>query len=186
VFRRGEGEGELRKVQGFRKRRKGACDAGRLIPSADAGGDPQRKGRGQPGRPPARGTRTIRMCSFDARIRGSTRPPPKEIDKRDWENREGSLLISRARATRTLRRCSLDVRSRRPSRLPSVERKRASLEGTIYMGKRWSLNARNEGQSVDSPGEAESSQVMSEGLAQQPQSKAPHGLAWLVLKWSGE
>ena len=32
---------------------------------------------GSPGRPPARGTRTIRMCSFDARNRGSTRPPLK-------------------------------------------------------------------------------------------------------------
>ena len=32
---------------------------------------------GQPGRPPARGTRTIGMCSFDARNRGSTRLPLK-------------------------------------------------------------------------------------------------------------
>jgi hypothetical protein len=32
---------------------------------------------GQPGSPPARGTRTIRMCSFDARTRGSTRLPLK-------------------------------------------------------------------------------------------------------------
>jgi len=32
---------------------------------------------GQPGRPPARGTRTIGMCSFDARTRGSTRLPLK-------------------------------------------------------------------------------------------------------------
>ena len=32
---------------------------------------------GQPGCPPARGTRTIRMCSFDARTRGSTRLPLK-------------------------------------------------------------------------------------------------------------
>src|SRR4029078_7889137 len=31
----------------------------------------------EPGRPPARGTRTIRMCSFDARKRGSTRLPLK-------------------------------------------------------------------------------------------------------------
>ena len=31
----------------------------------------------QPGRPPARGTRTIRKCSFDARTRGSTRPSQK-------------------------------------------------------------------------------------------------------------
>src|SRR5262249_47035075 len=33
--------------------------------------------KGQPGRPPARGTRTIGMCSFDARNRGSTRLPLK-------------------------------------------------------------------------------------------------------------
>jgi len=32
---------------------------------------------GSPGRPPARGTRTIRMCSFDARNRGSARQPLK-------------------------------------------------------------------------------------------------------------
>jgi hypothetical protein len=32
---------------------------------------------GQPGRPPARGTRTIGMCSLDARNRGSTRRPLK-------------------------------------------------------------------------------------------------------------
>jgi hypothetical protein len=35
---------------------------------------------GQPGRPPARGTRTIGMCSFDARNRGSTKLPLK----REW------------------------------------------------------------------------------------------------------
>jgi len=56
-------------------------------------GDPNRHGmrgwtrmggeRGQPGRPPARGTRTLRRCSFDARNRGSTRLPPKEVGKRD-------------------------------------------------------------------------------------------------------
>jgi hypothetical protein len=32
-------------------------------------------GEGRPSRPPARGTRTIGMCSFDARNRGSTRLP---------------------------------------------------------------------------------------------------------------
>ena len=36
---------------------------------------PGKDERGKPGRPPARGTRTIRMCSFDARTRGSTRLP---------------------------------------------------------------------------------------------------------------
>ena len=30
-------------------------------------GGTRKKGEGQPGRPPARGTRTIRMCSFDDR-----------------------------------------------------------------------------------------------------------------------
>src|SRR5438552_16245487 len=41
---------------------------------------------GQPGRPPARGTRTIRMCSFDARTRGSTRLPCEEKNKRAWKD----------------------------------------------------------------------------------------------------
>jgi hypothetical protein len=42
------------------------------------------------------------MCSFDARNRGSTRPPPKEIDKKDWKRWEGqgaarpSLLLAEA------------------------------------------------------------------------------------------
>jgi hypothetical protein len=40
---------------------------------------------GQPGRPPARGTRTIGMCSFDARNRGSTRLPLK-VRWEDWDN----------------------------------------------------------------------------------------------------
>jgi hypothetical protein len=39
---------------------------------------------GQPSRPPARGTRTVGMCSFDARIRGSTRPPLGEKRERAW------------------------------------------------------------------------------------------------------
>ena len=38
---------------------------------------PQKEDRRQSGRPPARGTRTIRICSFDARNRGSTRLPLK-------------------------------------------------------------------------------------------------------------
>ncbi len=48
-------------------------------------GWPRKKKRGQPGRPPARGTRTIRMCSFDARNRGSTRPPSKRGSKKPWQ-----------------------------------------------------------------------------------------------------
>ena len=39
--------------------------------------DSAMRGDGWPGGPPARGTRTIRMCSFDARNRGSTRLPVK-------------------------------------------------------------------------------------------------------------
>ena len=95
-----EGEGfeiTVRKIQGFREWARSARDAGRGEPAWDAGMAPQ-EGRGQPGRPLARGTRTIRMCSFDARNRGSTRPPPKEIDKKEWKNRGGwpdDLLCSR-------------------------------------------------------------------------------------------
>ena len=40
---------------------------------------------GQPDRPPARGTRTIGMYSFDARNRGSTRLPLK-VRWEDWDN----------------------------------------------------------------------------------------------------
>jgi hypothetical protein len=49
----------------------------------------------QPGRPPARGTRTIGMCSFDARNRGSTRLPLKmkyEIERlRAVEDQSGPI-----------------------------------------------------------------------------------------------
>jgi len=50
------------------------------------GEGPARKERGQPGRPPARGTRTLGRCSFDARNRGSTRLSPKEVGKRAWKD----------------------------------------------------------------------------------------------------
>ncbi len=122
-------------------------------------------GEGLPGRPPARGTRTIRMCSFDARIRGSTRPPFEacnEQARKDGrgtarpsfllaeatrsEGWEGGLLISCARATRGLRRPSLDKRSGRPIRPPSCEESMSEL-GRTYI----SLNARSEGQSGCSP-----------------------------------
>src|SRR6185295_348253 len=71
---------------------------GEISTGMRCGDGPARKKRGQPGRPPARGTRTINMCSSDARIRGSTRPPPKEIDKRGWEGWGGcpvDLLCAR-------------------------------------------------------------------------------------------
>ena len=87
----------MRKIQGFRGNGRDAIDAGRLRPAFRAGMDPQERRRGQPGRPPARGTRTIGMCSFDARNRGSTRPSPIEVGKRD--RKEGmdadDLLCSR-------------------------------------------------------------------------------------------
>ena len=54
--------------------------------------------------------RTLGRCPFDARIRGSTRPP----FKRKWGRMEGwSLMIFRARAARGLRKPSLDARSGR-------------------------------------------------------------------------
>ena len=65
------------------------------------GDGPARKKRGQPGHPPARGTRTMRMCSSDARTRGSTRPPP-EKERRKLGKRGWSLMIFCARATRAL------------------------------------------------------------------------------------
>ena len=34
----------------------------------------------------ARATRTIRMCSFDARNRGSTRPPFEEGNEQAWKD----------------------------------------------------------------------------------------------------
>jgi hypothetical protein len=41
---------------------------------------------GQPGHPPARGTRALRRASFDARNRGSTRPPYEERHERAWRD----------------------------------------------------------------------------------------------------
>jgi len=62
-----------------------------------------------------------------------------------------SLMISCARATRTLRMCSFDARSGRPSRPPSREGKTSKLGGIYFLWGMWSLDARSEGQSGDSP-----------------------------------
>jgi hypothetical protein len=48
---------------------------------------------GYPGRPPARGTRTIRMCSFDARNRGSTKLPCKERTRRAWRDHYRNVVV---------------------------------------------------------------------------------------------
>ncbi len=44
----------------------------------------------QPGRPPARGTRAIGMCSFDARNGRSIRTPSEEVNERAWKNGKGA------------------------------------------------------------------------------------------------
>ncbi len=71
---------------------------------------------GQPSRPPARGTRTLGRCSFDARNRGSTRPPLKCI---------GGLERTRAVEDQSA---------------PTLERKRANFEGAFVA----SLDGRTE------------------------------------------
>jgi hypothetical protein len=73
-------------------------------------------------------------------------------------------MIFCARATRGLRR-------------EGGSRQTVLLARRAPTMKRWSLDARSEGQSGDSPGEAGRSLVMYEGLARRPQSKAPHALA---------
>ncbi len=67
---------------------RGRC--GEINSGGGCGEGPARKGRGDPGRPPAPGTRTIGMCSFDARNRGSTRLPPKEVGKGDRREGDGA------------------------------------------------------------------------------------------------
>src|ERR1044071_8227512 len=47
---------------------------------------------GQTSHPPARGTRTIRMCSFDARNRGSTRLPLKRQGEKLKKARSGRSI----------------------------------------------------------------------------------------------
>jgi hypothetical protein len=78
----------VRKIQGFREWWRGALDAWKINPAWDEGMAPQDKERGgQPGCPPARGTRTLRRYSFNARNRGSTRLPPpkrKEFGRDGW------------------------------------------------------------------------------------------------------
>jgi hypothetical protein len=94
---------DVRKIQGFRKWRRGALDAGRLRPASRAGRDPQeRRGEGSLLVSFARGTRALRRASFDARTRGSTRLPPKETGKRRSGEEGWRLLIFCARATRGL------------------------------------------------------------------------------------
>ena len=77
------------------------------------------------------------MCSSDARIRGSTRPPPEKerskLGKRGW-----SLMIFCARATRALRRASLGLMARlgvpvggRVRKLRAVEDQSASIPEEI-------------------------------------------------------
>lgn len=56
---------------------------------------PKKGETGQPDRPPARGTRTMRLCSFDARIRGSTRPPLEGRRKRTEGNQPGPHRLAR-------------------------------------------------------------------------------------------
>ncbi len=65
-------------------------------------------GEGEPGRSPARGTRTIRMCSFDARIRESTSPLFEEKTSELGGNIDGCVPEMRG-----LKGPSLDARSGR-------------------------------------------------------------------------
>ena len=59
--------------------RPGQCHPRRKFCSSGGEGNAQAwKGRGQPGCPPARGTRALRRASFNARNRGSPRPPREE------------------------------------------------------------------------------------------------------------
>ena len=75
----------------------------------------QESDREWPGALLARRTRTIRMCSSDARSRGQPWPPPPigfrsgGVEKK--KGKKGGLAIPCARATRGLRRPSLDART---------------------------------------------------------------------------
>ena len=65
----------------------------------------------QPGCPPARGTRTIKQCSFDARNRGSTRLPLRGVIGKMRAVKDG-LAAPLWRRSR-IRRASLDGRSQK-------------------------------------------------------------------------
>jgi hypothetical protein len=91
------------------------CDGcGEMNSSVGCGEGHARKGKGgQPSCPPARGTRTIGMCSFDARNRGSTRPSSKEVGTRAWKGWGGSGQVPlRARGIPTMTLWSFDTRSK--------------------------------------------------------------------------
>lgn len=62
--------------------------------------DSRRVERGSLVGPPAHGTPTIKLWSFDVRIWGSTRLPPKERSERAWKGREAVWSIPRARRPR--------------------------------------------------------------------------------------
>ena len=108
-----------------------------------------------PGRPPARGTRTIGMCSFDARIRGSTRPPFEGSRGRldgflCWRNARLQKVL--ARADGTSRRASgwagekVARSGRSISPNPRRDNERAWRD---HLDGLRSSNARTEGQSGD-------------------------------------
>ena len=75
----------------------------------------QESDREWPGALLARRTRTIRLCSSDARSRGQPWPPPPIRFRRggveEKKGKKGGLAIPCARATRGLRRPSLDART---------------------------------------------------------------------------
>ena len=48
---------------------------------------------GQPGRPPARGTRTFRMCTFNTRNSGSARPPLSNFTFRPHPEADDIVLV---------------------------------------------------------------------------------------------
>ena len=110
--RKGRKRTRVEENSGVQKKGESRCRCGEIRTGMGCGEGPARKERGQPGRPPARGTRTIRMCSFDARTRGSTRLPFEGKGERAWrdgEERPGALS---ARKAPTMKRWSLDARSK--------------------------------------------------------------------------
>ena len=75
-----------------------AVDAGRIQSIMGCGDSHAKNEADKPDCPSTRGTRTIRMCSLDARTRGSTRLSPTEVGEQSLEEggmKANGLLCSR-------------------------------------------------------------------------------------------
>ena len=94
---------------------KPGCPAHAPVPLGWRGKSKRKMRRERPGALLARRTRTIRLCSSDARSRGQPWPPPPMGFRiggvEEKKGKKGGLAIPCARATRGLRRPSLDART---------------------------------------------------------------------------